>query len=282
MKPRSDRSRIPHLIGVSTVITAAFYLTIYFNTQPWRIFSNDILPVFGLWELRNPHTWRMLILWFLPVFAMSLGNVVLINRGGVCRWLAPLVLIPAFLISRDIVIRSRLQNCTESCANHSAFWAPLDFTGDVSLTNSVEFDDFLMQMHGADKKSISLYCPGYKRVGTKTGIVFIGGGLDLRALSGKDVLLAFCSWKCHPPPYDHQHYLMWEWRNVNGEYRGVFEHECAVNTAAMVGFIQMAISQADRGIVPYSSDAKKLLRDELDQRKKIIGEMMSTQHAGGG
>lgn len=273
MKLRIERYRNNRLLGLSAVITVAFYLVLYFSTDRWRVFADDILPSFEWWALIVPHNLLMFAIWLIPVFTLTYAVAIFGKRAGHWRWLALLAFIPVFIVCKGMVIRSRLQNCTSSCANHSAFWGSHEFAGNVPLTNSIEFADFLQQMHGPEVLNASRYCPGWKRAGTKTGVVFVGGGLDLNATEGTNALVAFCSWKCHPPPIDHQHYLIWERAKEFGEgYSGYFARHCAKNTTAMIATIEEAINLADRGVLRYSPDARKLLQEELAQRKQLIGD----------
>jgi hypothetical protein len=269
------RKRAVRALILSALIAIAFYLMLYLSTERWRVYGNDILPHFDWWSLQDLHTWLMLALWLFPVAAITLGVVILAKRAGHWRWVALVLVLPALFFSRGVVIRSRLKNCIASCANHSSFWGSWDFKGDTVLTNSVEFDDFLIQMHGPEKDSASRYCPGWRRAGTKTGVVFIGGGLDLGAMRTADVLIAFCSRKCHPAPYDHQHCLVWQWGNVNDEYRGMFHRECT-ETADMIARLRTALQQSESGTVPYSKEAVGILRYELSSREAIQKEHPTT------
>lgn len=274
MKPRTRLGWILQAVLVTGLVSAAisviFLLLLYFTTEHYRVFTNDILPPPD-WRLfrEDPVTWQLLGIWLFLVMVVTYLLAALYARAGHWRLIAILLFVLAFILSRGLVIHTRLQNCISSCANHSSFWGPFEFTGDVPLTNSTEFADFIKQMHGEDKFPEHRYCPGRRRAGTKTGVVFVGGGLDLGALRGTNVLVAFCSWKSHPPPYDHQHYMMWEWANVNNVYRGIFDsHNCA-DTTDMIKLIEHALQQADSGIVPYSQEAVAILRYELIKRQKL-------------
>lgn len=269
MKPRTRFGRIAQTVLVSVALAVAFLLALYFTTVNYRVFFKDILP-FPDWRLPlDPVLWLRIGIWLLLVTVVAYLIATLYARARYWRWVAILLFVLAFILARGIVIHSQLQNCISSCANHSSFWGTFEFKGDVPLTNSTEFADFLKQMHGEDKLLFTRYCPGWRRAGTKTGVVFVGGGIHLAALRGTNVLVAFCSWKCHPPPYDHQHYLMWEWWNVNNkEYRGIFEKHGA-DTADMIKQIEHALQQADSGTVPYSQEAVAILRYELTERQEL-------------
>lgn len=108
-------------------------------------------------------------------------------------------------------------------------------------------------------------------MGTQTGVVFVGGGLRPASLHEPEVLIAFCSWQSHPFPHAHQHCLVW-WpsggKGTNWGNWGSFHRECS-DTINMIARIKTALEQADKGIVPYSKDARRLLAHELQQRKKF-------------
>jgi hypothetical protein len=183
-----------------------------------------------------------------------------------------LLLVPLFLLSRLQIINQRLKDSIISCGNHAGFWAPFEFDANETLPASIAFADFLAATDdygmSRDRLLPSKRCPGFRRVGTQTGVVFVGGGLRPASLQEADVLIAFCSWKSHPIPYDHQHCLVWWPSGEKGTNRGSFHRECS-NTTNMITRIEMALKQADEGIVPYSDEAYRLLAHELQQRKQL-------------
>ncbi len=256
------------LVVVGVLVASAYGLLLYAVTEPWRVYGNDYLPFF----------------WAIPAFLGTAAVAIVSIRWPRWRPLVVLVvlLVPLFFISRQQIINRRLTDCVTSCGNHSAFWGSWEFDGDTPLPSSTEFAEFLVTSH-KDEPLPPLHgmrCPGYKRAGTRTGVVFVGGGLRLASLADKEVLVAFCSWKCHPVPYDHQHCLVWEWGDVNGTYRGIFARHCS-ETKDMIGRIQRALEQANQGLVPYSREACTLLRDELQKRKtRGIQPITSAKAAG--
>ena len=242
------------LSAVGVLVAAAYGLLLHADTEPWRVYENDYRP----------------FLWAVPAFLGTAAITVFGIRWPRC-WLLAVLLVPLFLVSRQQIINRRLLDCVASCGNHSAFWGSWEFEGNTPLPSCTEFAEFLAALH-KDEPFVPLLgrcCPGSKRAGTKTGVVFVGGGLPLASFGDKEVLVAFCSWKCHPIPYDHQHCLVWEWADVNGAYRGIFKRHCS-ETSDMIGRIERALEQARRGLVPYSPEACLLLTDELQKRKDLM------------
>lgn len=254
------------LVSVAGVLVASAYgFLLYAVTEPWRVYGNDYLP----------------FVWAIPAFLGAAAIATASIRWPRC-WPLVVLLVPLFLVARQQIINRRLSDCVTSCGNHSSFWGPLEFDGDTALPSSAEFAEFLVASH-KDEPLPPLQgtrCPGYKRAGTTTGIVFVGGGLRLASLADNEVLVAFCSWKCHPIPYDHQHCLVWECADVNGTYRGMFRRHCS-ETKDMIGRIQKALEQANRGLVPYSREACTLLTDELQKRKRRGIQPITSAKAGG-
>jgi hypothetical protein len=246
---------------VGVMVAAAYGLLLYAITEPWRVYSNDYRP----------------FIWAIPAFLGTAAIAIVSIRWPRC-WPLVVLLVPLFLVSRQQIINQRLSDCVTSCANHSAFWGSYDFDGTASLPESSEFADLLMALHKGESDPLrGKRCPGYRRAGTETGVVFVGGGLRLASLHDQEVLIAFCSWKCHPIPYDHQHGILWEWGTVNGVQRGIFRRVCS-DTKDMIGRIERALKQADEGIVPYSRAAVLLLADELKTRKGLMDNQRGIQH----
>lgn len=227
-------------------------------TEPWRVYANDYRPWF----------------WTLAAFVIAFGAAIVgirFRRG----WFLVLLLAPLFLMSRQHIINRRLQDSIISCGNHSAFWSPVEFDANKALPNSIDFADFLLATdyyrEPMDRPLPSKRCPGFRRVGTQTGVVFLGGGLRLASIRNAEVLIAFCSWQSHPIPHDHQHCLVWQPSEGNGTNWGAFNRECS-NATNIIARIEAALKQADGGIVPYSKDARRLLAHELELRKKFTEE----------
>lgn len=236
------------------LLTAGYGLLLSAMTEPWRVYANDYRPWF----------------WTLPAFAIAVGTMIVGVRFP-RAWFLIVLLVPLFLVARQQIINQRLKDSIISCGNHSAFWPPVEFDANKELPDSIEFADFLMATdyyrEPMDRLLPSKRCPGCRRVGTQTGVVFVGGGLRLASIPDTEVLIAFCSWQSHPIPYDHQHCLVWQPSDGKGTNRGTFRRECS-NTTNMLARIETALKQADKGIVPYSKDARRLLDHELVERKK--------------
>jgi hypothetical protein len=258
------RKRQTVLLSVVGVMVAAAYgLLLYATTEPWRVYGNDYRPFF----------------WTIPAIPGIAAIAVASVRWPRC-WPLVVLLVPLFVVSRQQIIHRRLVDCVTSCANHSAFWGSYDFDGTASLPGSTEFADFLRAMHKGESDPLGgRRCPGYRRAGTETGVVFVGGGLRLASLRDEEVLVAFCSWKCHPIPYDHQHCLIREWGEVNGVPGAIFRRVCS-DTEDMIARIERALTQAGEGIVPYSRAAHLLLADELEMRKALMENQRGIRQKG--
>lgn len=240
------------------LLTACYGLLLYAISEPWRVYGNDYRPLF----------------WTIPAFVVA-AIVAFVAVRFRRAWFLVLLLVPLFLVSRQQIINRRLKDSVISCGNHFAFWVPIEFDKNAPLPASIEFADFLVATDysgvSTDQVLRGKQCPGFRRVGTKTGVVFVGGGLRLASVYDAAVLIAFCSWQSHPTPHDHQHCLLWQpGTTVNGIHSGAFDRDCS-NTTNMIARIETALKQADEGVVPYSSEARRLLAHELQQRKRLKG-----------
>jgi hypothetical protein len=256
MNHTARRSILFKSIGVLLATGYGFLLSMI--TEPWRVYGNDYRPWF----------------WTLPAFVVALGIAIVGIRFPRACFLI-LLLVPLFLISRQQIVNQRLSDSIISCGNHSAFWPPLEFDANKALPTSLEFTDFLTatdyNSEPMDRFLPSKRCPGFRRAGTPTGVVFVGGGLHLASLPDVQVLTAFCAWQSHPIPYDHQHCLVWWPSGGEGTNGGSFNRECT-DATNMIARIETALKQGDEGIVAYSKDARRLLAHELEQRKKFANE----------
>ncbi len=246
--------RHSHLL-VGTVASAVSLGILYGATEPWRVFSNDYRP----------------FLWAIPAFIGAFCIAFAARHRPVLLMLL-ILLVPLLVFARQRIINGRLRDSVTSCANHSSFWASLHFEGTEPLPETTEFAEFLMDHHDEDSDSDSMRgkrCPSYKRLGTKTGVAFVGGGLRLSSLRNNEVLVAFCSWNSHPPPFDHQHCLVWDWPDSKNERINLLKRECS-DTKDMVERIKRALKQADEGVVPYSKAARLLLVSELETRQNVL------------
>lgn len=244
--------------SIGLLLTAGYGLLLFAMTEPWRVYANDYRPWF----------------WTLPGFVVALA-IAIVGIRFRRVWFLVLLLVPLFLMSRQQIINQRLKDSIISCGNHSAFWPPLDFDASKALPNSIEFADFLTatdyNSEPMGRLLPSKRCPGFRRLGTQTGVVFAGGGLRLASLQNAEVLIAFCSWQSHPIPYDHQHCLVWQPSEGMGTNWGTFNRECS-NTTNMIARIETALKQADEGVVLYSNEARGLLAHELQQRLTALAE----------
>jgi hypothetical protein len=232
---------------IAATICAASLAGLHFSTRNYKVFSNDFPLVLQV-----------------VAGAVILALCLLITFAGLRKlrtYGLLLALFLALLFCRHQMISIRLSLCTASCANHSGVWWQHTDNYDFAkpLPASTEFHDLLKAFWGDNLVLSMARCPGYRRTGTATGVVFVGGGLRLSSLPDKKVLIAFCSWKSHPPPYDHQHCLLW-----NGDV----DRECT-RTWNTIELIEKAIAQAKSGEVPYSPEAVQILQYELDQRRQL-------------
>jgi hypothetical protein len=244
------------LFAVIGVFLAAGYgLLLYAVTEPWRVYGNDYRSLF----------------WTIPAFLVA-ASIAIVAVRFPRTWFLVLLLVPLFLVSRQLIINQHLKVSIISCGNHSAFWPPVAFDANKTLRASIEFTDFLVATdyysEPVDRLLPGKRCPGFRRVGRQTGVVFVGGGLRPASLQDAEVLIAFCSWQSHPIPYDHQHCLVWWPSGEKGTNWGSFHRECS-NTTNMIARIETALIQADEGIVPYSTEARRVLAYELEQRKQL-------------
>jgi hypothetical protein len=241
--------------SIGLLLTACYGLLLYAMTEPWRVYGNDYRPLF----------------WTIPAFLVA-ASIAIVAVRFPRAWFLILLLVPLFLVSKEQIINRWLKDSIISCGNHSAFWPPVEFDANKTLPASIEFTDFLVATdyysEPVDRLLPGKRCPGFRRVGTQTGVVFVGGGLRPASLQDAEVLIAFCSWQSHPIPYDHQHCLVWCPSGGKGTNWGSFHRECS-NTTNMITRIEAALKQADDGMVPYSDEARRLLAHELQQRKQL-------------
>ena len=187
----------------------------------------------------------------------------------IASWICLLVLIVGFIFCKQLMINIRLEHCTASCANHSGYWNLLEYPPGKPFPKTNEFYDFLLAIHGNDleKYGNGMFCPGLRRSGTKTGYVFVGNGLPNDILKKEDVLIAFCSWISHPPPYDHQHCLLTV--QVNDKDKITFYRECT-DIKGMINRINSALDDAKNGKIPYSKESIEILKYERDNRQSMV------------
>jgi len=246
---------------------AGLNVLLYFSAERWRTYSNDILPCAD--DFFDDSQWPIRLYFQLPFLAASLLVPVIFHRSRGLLVGSGVGLLAVFCFQYHRLVVIRQQNAISSCANHSAFWSGQLLRSGISkeqyqehLPSTTEFADFIYATNDMSGLDLSGFvCPGYKRVGTKTGVVFVGGGLSYRTLVEQDVLLAFCSWQAHKPPRDHQHCLL-----TRGSWR-----RCT-DTRGMIKNLQRALKQAEDSSVPYSPEAVEILAHELDMRVELVGD----------
>lgn len=259
----------PRVLLLSGVVGLLFYVALYLNTEPWRVYGNDVIPLLSCMD--EMRCWLMAACWIVPASLFFLF-VASIGRHWRVAWLIALLYLPAFTASRAVVIEERFRISPSSCANHSGvWWKPIndDYDDCRRLPESTEFLDLLKAFWGDQLELNFARCPGYRLAGSQTGVVFVGGGLLPDSLRDQTLLIAFCSAACHPPPHDHQHCILWSWGEVNGKPGGIFYRECT-DAAGMIQKIEQALQQAASGLVPYSPDAQALLRAEQAVREEAL------------
>lgn len=253
-------------VGVAAfAVAVVFYTALYVSTERYRVFSNDWVPVPDRWLLVSPDALLKMTAWLGSVTAFSFVVLRAATRRRLMLVLFVL-LVPVFAVGRAGVIRQRHIYRTASCANHSGVWWWVPELGDkVSrpLPFSTEFADALAFFWAGENQIRNLHsatCPGYRLTGTKTGVVFIGGGLKLSELKDGLVLIAFCDWRCHPVPHDHLHAQIWDGESLR--------RECMHNKDIITA-IETALAAAQAGKVPYSTAAIVEMKVQLEQRKAM-------------
>lgn len=250
----------------AVAVAVVFYAALYLSTERYRVYANDWLPTLDWWNFVEPMT----LLKLVGGFGLVAGFSFVVLRAAVKeRWLLGLflLLLPIFAVSRVGIINQRHIDRTASCANHSGVWWWVPEPGNKltrPLPASTEFADALAFYWEGEQRSSNLHsatCPGYRLTGTKTGAVFIGGGLTLANVKGGQVLLAFCDWRCHPVPHDHLHAQVWD-----GEH---LRRECMHNKD-IIPAIERALKAAESGDVPYSPEAVAEMREQLARRKAMV------------
>lgn len=246
-------------------VSLGFYAALYASTERYRVYSNDWLPSWFWVNFVEPETLMKLVAGFGLVAGFSFVVLRTAARDRLMLGLFVL-LVPVFALGRAGIIRQRHIDRTASCANHSGVWwrwQDPDFDFNRPLPQSAEFADlleFLWKGEAGPRNWHSATCPGYRLTGTKTGVVFIGGGLELSKLKDGQVLVAFCDWRCHPVPHDHLHAQVWD--------AGSLRRECMHNKD-IIPAIEGALTAAQSGAVPYSSAAVAEMRVQLEQRKAM-------------
>ncbi len=250
----------------AVAVATVFYAALYLSTERYRVYSNDWLPTLDWWNFVEPTT----VLKLAGGFGLVAGFSFILLRAAVLeRWQLALflLLLPIFAVMRAGIIKQRHINRTASCANHSGVWWWVPEPGDKltrPLPTTTEFADALAFYQEAQSHPLNLHsaaCPGYRLTGTKTGVVFVGGGLTLASVKSTPVLLAFCDWRCHPMPHDHLHAQVWD-----GEH---LRRECIQNKD-IISAIERALKAAEIGEVPYSPAAVAELREQLARRKAMV------------
>ena len=248
----------------SVVVSVAFFALLYVSTERYRVFANDWLPILHWMNVVQPEPMLKLAAGFGVVAGFSFILLWAAARNRLA-WLLFVVLVPVFSFLREDIIRQRHVQRTVSCANHAGVWWRTfdpDFDFSRRLPASTEFTDMLLFLSGEEIRPWlrAGSCPGSNLAGTKTGVVFVGGGLKLSDLNGGNLLVAFCDWRCHPVPHDHLHAMVW--------HRERLERECMHNRD-IIPAIERALKAAESGQVPYAPAAVAELREQLAQRKAM-------------
>ena len=261
-----------YLVLATICLFAAIYQGIRAWNHEWETYGNGPLP--RLRDALNPlHFSRA---GGLRLFLLAtVLNVIMVLRARlrVAGIVLLLTLIGVPFVARHGKNR-QLYFRTVSCANHSGQWymefsymleERLQTNGLNTITNTVEFDDLLGTLEWAQDRTrfpagerYSLYCPGRKSSGSITGYAFVGGGLSLDQAKNEDALLIFCEAECHPPPHDHQHAV----KAASGRH--------CLTLQTMIEQLETALQQAAEGKVSYSEDAIRILREELEKRRRMI------------
>lgn len=179
------------------------------------------------------------------------------------------------LVARKIDAQNH-RRATVSCANHSSFTGKHFSVDELpkTLTNSVEFADYLEQLYAGQTQRPALSCPGARWSRTKTGVAFVGAGFDLLATAPtEEVLIAFCHYESHPVPYDHSHSLSLHSNRFSNEgFRGRPIDRSCDSIRDMTNRLSTAIQQGRDRIVPYTPAAMAVLQSELNKRLQCLAE----------
>jgi hypothetical protein len=249
-----------------TSVGLVLYVSLYYECEPWRVYGGDMLPSFTEFtSLPYDPEWARYVLcvfaWVLPVVVVGYATSFLVRRWGHWWWLILLSIIPAYLVARTSVIDRRLWQCSVRCTACASLAAGVQDLR-MPLPQTCKYREFIVHAHGEGLPLGLFYCPARHRTRSETGMVFVGGGLDLRFVAptpAQPVLIAFCEWQSHPAPYDQQNVLLWD---ASGNLRRQW-----AGASGMIEYIETALGQARSGAVPYSDDAVITLRSELSHRQ---------------
>jgi len=236
------------------VATSAYVVVMLAITARWRI---------GLGDHES-----LLFLAGAPLISIALIGAQW--RRGFLLFL--ILLIPLGFISDRRIEDTHRRRATSSCANRSTFtgryWSLKELP--VRLTNSVEFADYLEQLYAGQTLRPALYCPGAKWSKSKTGVAFVGGGLDvMKTAPSEQILIAFCHYESHAMPYDHSHALALRANRANDSgplsESTPIERFCS-GTREMTNYLANALKFAREGTAPYSKAAVAIMESELQKR----------------
>lgn len=255
-------------IGIGFLVGIGFTTVLYRWTEPWRVYSNDVLPNLNYLRVGETGETFKVLAWIL-----GSGGFFTWIAGPAVRnkylWLTLLAYLPAFSLCRMAVLDSRQKDAIASCANHShTWWHPIEYDASNPLPASTDFTDLINVFAEERDDWSSAYCPGYKWTGTKTGVTYVGGGIQLNRIKPQSVLIAFCNAGSHLPPRDTQRLLFWV---PSSDGNGNFIRE-SCDTKQAIELINRALKQAETGEVPYSPEANALLRSALKARQRIFGD----------
>jgi hypothetical protein len=255
---RSEKRRRHALRALVLIIlgAAAFHAVIYLATAHWIVYGNDYVHFNAT-------------LTALPVIAIA---AFVFTRSRFVAVALFLLLIPIFYFYRDRIIVERLKNATVSCANHSSFTGKMFSASELPtvLTNSIEFADYLEQLYAGQTLRPNMLCPGWKWSKTKTGVAYVGAGLDHKKLPAEDILIAFCFADSHPIPFDHHHCIFFEANRSFTDTNDWIIGRTCVDTREMTNRLTAALQQAREGKVPYTPAAQELLARELSRRIETL------------
>ena len=243
------------IVVIGLIALVAFILTVLScsrRTTIPAVFGNELVPVVPVLVALSL---TLLLVWLL---ALRPRLVVL----PVVGFLMAIWYLPPW------IDRIRLEDRTTSCANHVTQWimmlrhqakhphqegavAVFPRTTDLAGISHLFVMDPMLPAYIPD----SLYCPGRVDSGRASGYVFLAGGLPVEVVLDDQTLIAFCAAECHPPPVDHEHFV------VGNRY------ECAGREDA-IGWITRALEDSRTGRVAYLPEAVAVLEAELVKRKE--------------
>ncbi len=158
--------------------------------------------------------------------------------------------------------RKRDAHYTASCANHflklrMGLVVLAEDSSDLILPAIADARQALALISSNYFGSLDGYnsaCPESYLSDKSIGYVYVGDGLRLDEVDEKGILIIFCPGMNHRGTSDHGH-----------AYAG---REMCVSNEEMIALLKQALARGESGEVAYSKRAMKVLRSELEKRRR--------------